>query len=80
MKPESSPPRSFLGAFYPLKWDGSKEPCLYVGNAQGGPSYTYSDDDPRDSIIEGRYRDYIMKGGSPFETQYAYTKFDEGRC
>ena len=51
VNPESFPARSFLGHFYHLKWDKSREPCLYVGNAQGGPSFEVPD--PNDSVIEG---------------------------
>lgn len=78
--PESSPARSFLGHFYHLKWDKTRETCLYVGNAQGGPSFEVMD--PNDSVIEGRYRDYILQGGDGnlFETDYTYSQFDESRC
>ena len=78
--PESSPARSFLGHIYHLKWDKSREPCLYVGNAQGGPSFEVPD--PNDSVIEGRYRDYILQGGDGnlFETSYTYSQFEENRC
>ena len=76
--PESSSPRSFLGEFYHLKWDTSREPCLYAGNAQGGPGYEV--EDPNDSIIEGDYSDYIIPSGDLFETEFKYVQFDEERC
>lgn len=79
VEPEApSPPRSFLGEFYHLKWDKSREPCLYVGNAQGGPSYEI--EDPNDSVIEGRYREYIIASDDLFETEYVYTQFADDRC
>ena len=80
VEPEDAPARSFLGHFYHLKWDKTREPCLYVGNAQGGPSYEVPD--PNDSVIEGRYRDYIFDGADEnlFATGYTYSQFEEGRC
>ena len=76
--PESSPPRSFLGLFYTQKWDHSSGPCLYVGNAQGGPSSEVQD--PNDSVIEGDYLDYFIQGGDLFETEYRFVQFEEERC
>ena len=78
VQPKSGPARSFLGEFYHLTWDKSREPCLYVGTGQGGP--TYEVEDPNDSVIEGHYRDYIIDNGDLFETTYKYVRFDEGRC
>lgn len=78
VKPESASARSFIGEFYHLKWDRSREPCLYVGNAQGGPSYDI--EEPNDSIIEGEYNDYIIENDDLFETTYTYVKFEEDRC
>lgn len=72
------PSRSFLGEFYHLKWDKSREPCLYAGNAQGGPSYEV--EEPNDSVIEGRYREYIISNEDLFETRYMYSQFEEDRC
>ena len=78
--PESSPARSFLGHFYYQKWDRTREPCLYVGNAQAGPSFEVPD--PNDSVIEGYYRDYILQGEDEnlFATGYTYSQFEEERC
>ena len=78
VQPTSSPARSFLGEFYHLKWDKTREPCLYVGNAQGGPSAEV--EEPDDSIIEGNYRDYIIKSEDLFDTVYTYSRFNENRC
>lgn len=74
----SSPSRSFLGLFYTQKWDNSAGPCLYAGNAQGGPSYEVKD--PNDSVIEGDYFDYLIPSGNMFETEYKFAQFDEERC
>ena len=76
--PESSSPRRFLGEFHTQKWDFSSGPCLYVGNAQGGPSFEV--EDPNDSVVEGYYREYIIEGGDLFETEYKYNQFEEERC
>ena len=78
VQPASSAARSFLGEFYHLKWDKTREPCLYAGNAQGGPSAEVQD--PNDSIIEGRYRDYIIQSEDLFDTEYVYSRFNEDRC
>ena len=76
---EGGSPRSFLGEFYHLKWDKSRESCLYAGNAQGGPSYEV--EDPNDSVLEGRYSEYIISNEDRvFDTQYKYSQFDESRC
>ena len=78
---DDSPTRSFLGQFYHLKWDKSRESCLYVGNSQAGSSYESEDPNaPNDSIIEGRYRDYIMISDDLFGTDFAYNEFEEDRC
>ena len=76
---ESSPPRSFLGRFYPQEWDHSEGPCLYVGNIQGGPSLE-SEVKLNDSVIEGSYLDYLIPGGDIFETEYKFSQFNEERC
>ena len=69
--PEMSSPRSFVGEFLNLLWDKTKSPCLYAGNAQGGPSEI---DVPSQSVIEGNYRDYMVSG--IYETLYKYSQFD----
>ena len=76
--PDPSPSRSFLGEFYDRKWDRTNEPCLYVGNAQGGKSYDV--EDPNDSVIEGNYREYFIENEDLFETNYKYVQFEEERC
>ena len=69
------PYRSFLGDLFPRTWDNTREECLYVGNGQGGPSAEF----PvfRDSVIEGRYTDYIVD--SIFATDFAYDRIG-GNC
>ena len=70
-----SKPRSFLGELYPRTWVSTEQECLYVGNGQGGPSGEYNH--LPDSVIEGRYSEYITK--SLFDTDFKYTKI-QGAC
>ncbi len=67
------PPRSFLGDLFPRTWDNSREECLYVGNGQGGPSAEF--DSLKGSVIEGRYKEYIVD--SLFETEFAYDRIQD---
>ena len=67
----SSKSRSFSGFKYFLTWDYEKKDCLYAGNSQGGPSPEL--EDLKDSVIEGRYSEYVTDG--PFETQFRYSIF-----
>ena len=56
-----SPPgkntRSFVAQLGPRKWDYRREPCLYAGNVQGGPSGDVKDDG---AVIDGMYTDYMV--------------------
>ena len=70
-------PRSFLGDRSTRTWDNTHEECLYVGNGQGGPSAEFDSDTLKDSVIEGRYKDYIVS--SMFETDFAYNRI-QGNC
>ena len=63
--------RSFLADIFPRTWDNSKEPCLYVGNAQAGPGGEVPD--LVDSVIEGKYTHYIV--ASLFETEFMYEQW-----
>lgn len=75
VSPPDSPPRSFLGDSFPRTWDNTKEHCLYVGNGQGGWSGEFQE--LPDSVIEGRYNDYIVDG--MFETDFKFSRM-EGSC
>lgn len=66
-------PRSFLGDLFQRTWDNSREECLYIGNGQAGPSGELFDSF-RDSVIEGRYTDYVVP--SLFETDFAYDRIE----
>lgn len=62
--------RSFLGDLYPRSWDNTHEKCMYVGNGQGG--WTKDVDELADSVIEGRYTDYVVD--SLFGTDFEYDR------
>ena len=54
-----SKPRSFIGDMRSLTWERRNEPCLYVGNRQGGPLNPYDAmGGPNDPVIEGEYDQY----------------------
>ena len=42
--------------------------CFYAGNSQGGPSIEATDPRVQDSVIEGKYQDYMASG--LFDTQW----------
>ena len=69
--------RSFTGWYYPLSWEFIEDPCLYVGNRQGGPIYEVQD--PNDPVIEGRYKDYRVQSAFS-EENYGFGRFDEDSC
>ena len=69
------PPRSFFGDLYHLTWDLRKEECLYVGGSQAGPFGEVSG--LSDSVIEGRYTDYIVS--SLFAADYRFARI-QGTC
>ena len=73
--PKDSAPRSFLGNNFPQTWDNTVEPCLYVGNSQGGPSGEVPD--LTGSVIEGRYTEYMVN--DMFATDFKYSRI-EGTC
>ena len=52
--------------------------CYFVSNGQGGKLSKEEISDPNDSVIEGRYTDYIVE--STFATDYKYTHFNETKC
>lgn len=78
LSPPSSHPRQFLARLHSNTWDKRGEVCYYAGSAQGGALGQIESPHLRDSVIEGRYTDYIM--GSLFETQFPYTRFDSSEC
>lgn len=71
-----APRRQFVGLYYTLSWEFQSEPCLYVGNRQGGPIREV--DDPNDSVIEGDYTNYIV--AEKFGTNFQYSVFNQTTC
>ena len=76
--PLPSPQRQFIARLYTNTWDKRGSECYYAGSAQGGPLGELESPHLRDSVIEGRYTDYIVS--SLFETQFKYSRFDTNRC
>ena len=70
-------PRSFTGWLYSLTWERERQPCLYVGDAQGGPVYEVVS--PNDGVLASTYRDYQVEGAFS-EENYSFRKFSEQQC
>ena len=64
--------RYLQGNLYPITWDSTSQPCIYLGNSQGGSSGV----NPKlnDPVIQGRYTDYKMD--SLFDTEYDYGEWE----
>lgn len=74
--PDFSGTRRFTALLSDVNWEFQTTPCFYAGNQQGGPIAEV--EDPNDSVIEGDYADYRVNG--PFETDYAFSRFDSSQC
>ena len=77
VQPPSGQTRRFVGELYRRTWDKSLEPCYYAGTAQGGAIREFANS-PRDTVIEGRYRQYQVQG--LFQTEFTYSRFDSSIC
>ncbi len=73
LMPVNKPKRSFIGFLYPRTWNFEEFPCIYAGNAQGGPIYEAADGEPNDSLIEGSIHDYI-------QSNFIYNQFNNELC
>ena len=73
-----SRPRQFIARLYSNTWDKRGKECYYAGSAQGGPLGEIESPQLRDSVIEGRYTDYIVD--SLFDSEFLYTQFDSREC
>ena len=71
------PTREFVAELYVRTWDNSVGPCLYAGTGQGGTAIEFGTK-YNDSVIEGKYSDYILT--SWFETDFVYSMFDKSQC
>lgn len=65
--------RTFVVEYFTLKWDSSRDTCLYAGNSQGGPLLEIDDPEFNDAVIEGNYLDYIVDG--LFTNSYTFSQF-----
>lgn len=51
---------------------------MYAGNSEGGSTGT-GPTAPHDSVIQGEYRDYHVRGGL-FGVDFQYSKFKNSQC
>jgi len=73
IQPANGAPMRYLqGIYYPITWESTKEPCIYLANSQGGRSGMNPNID--DPLIQGSYKDYQM--GSLFDTEYEYGEWE----
>ena len=75
--PPSGHTRQFIGELYHRSWDRTLRSCIYAGSSQGGRSIDIAG--PRDSVIEGVYRDYDVTDGL-VGTTFKYSRFDTSLC
>ena len=71
------PTREFIAELHKRAWDKSIVSCLYAGGGQGGAAVEF-ETKYGDSVIEGKYSDYILT--NRFETDFIYSMFDESQC
>ena len=72
---ESNNYRRFKVTPHQLTWDHSEIECYYAGNIQAGSEI---DNDPKKSVIEGKYNQY--QTSSLFATEFVYKQFDGDKC
>ena len=68
--------RHFIAERYKYTWDKLRRVCYYAGSGQGGCSGELASAD--DSVIEGRYTDYLVDG--LYAHEFKYAQFEENRC
>ena len=68
--------RAFIAALFQRTWDRTLKPCLYGGNAQGGPITEVAGDD---SVIEGEYFEYEVTDGI-FGSNFMYNRIQIRTC
>ena len=77
-RPGSNMSHQFVSLLESCVWDWTKQPCFYSGNQQGGPIGDI-DSGPNDSVIEGRYTDYIVSSLVASDCEHCQM-FDDARC
>ena len=75
--PQSSVSRKFVGVLIPRLWNHETGQCIYAGDSRGGSTGT-GPFAPFDSVIQGKYHDYRMKG--LFTVDFPYSNFDANMC
>ena len=79
VEPQESPARSFLAAEFSRTWENRQDTCFYAGSGQAGRSGEIEAVD--DSVIEGRYSDYLVGGEDDiFEPEFEFSRFEDERC
>ena len=68
--------RTFVASLFQYTWDRTLKPCLYAGNAQGGPITEVAGDE---SVIEGKYFEYAVTDGI-FGTNFTYNRLQNRTC
>ncbi len=76
--PSTGSTRRFIAEFGRKIWDLSNKDCLYAGNIQGGRLGDIDDDSVSDSVVEGRYNQYIVDG--LFDHDFEYLHFNAENC
>ena len=76
VNPSTATSRSFAAVLSHGTWERTLKPCLYAGNAQGGPISEVAGDD---SVIEGDYFEYTVEDGI-FGTNFAYNRLEARNC
>jgi hypothetical protein len=75
--PQSSNDRKFVGVLIPRLWNNDPNQCVYAGNSEGGSTGT-GPTAPHDSVIQGEYRDYRVRG--LFGVNFRYSMFQKSVC
>ena len=76
--PNTGSTRRFIAEFGGQVWDLSNKDCLYAGNIQGGRLGDIDDASVSDSVVEGRYSQYIVDG--LFDHDFDYFRFNAEIC
>ena len=74
--PASATSRHIPAWLSKVTWGFDNTPCLYAGNADGGPVAEV--ERPNDPLIEGKIQDYIVT--EMFQTAFLYEQFEEKSC
>ena len=76
VSPPGRPARRFVSDRFNRVWDNSGRVCYYAGNGQGDRSGELTTAD--DSVIEGKYQDYLV--ADLYADEFVYNEFENERC